>query len=282
MTFRIRAILILFGVMLFVMGFRELQLRGLAKSAPQLISCENLADDGPGGNAFVRLSDYMLCDFDFVYASEDEAGRKWTDAWVPVVPSDGAYAREVQQIRAEYGDNADFPSPQDFNVILWLPSAKSFKDVSEAASLDALQGMVINKVDPLDTDERRYLEETYPQVDIRQCWVLQLGRRPAGMATLAGLFGGGTILIGACLLWIWLAHRRRTYDPRAGREILYPTPRMPPQPNPYAVPEAGQQPSQPNPYATASAAQPSGHNPYAPAAPSQGARPRIRVPKERS
>ena len=274
--------------MLFVMGFRELQLRGMAKDAPQLISCEDLADDGPGDNAFVRLSDFMLCDFDFVYASEDTDGSKWTDAWVPIVPSDGVYAREVQQIRAEYGNNTDFPSPGDFNVILWLPSAKSYADVSAAASEAALQGMVINKVDPLSTDARRYLEETYPQVDIRDCWILQLDRRPAGLATLLGLFGGGTLLIGGCVLWIWLAHRRRTYDPRAGREILYPAPPrhaapgagQQPQGNPYA-PASGPQPAGHNPYAPAQQAQPGGHNPYAPAAPSQGSRPRVRVPKER-
>lgn len=272
--------------MLFVMGFRELQLRGMAGDAPQLISCEDLADDGPGDNAFVRLNDFMLCDFDFVYASESETGGKWTDAWVPIVPDDGAYAREVQQIRAEQGDNADFPSP-DFSVILWLPSARSYADVSAAAAESALQGMVINKVDPLGTDARRYLEETYPQVSIRDCWILQLDRRPAGLATLLGLFGGGTLLIGGCLLWIWIAHRRRTYDPRDGREILYPAPPMSRQPSPYApggqhaAPEGGQQAPQQNPYAPAQQAQPGGHNPYAPA-PSQGSRPRMRVPKERS
>ncbi|MHC4578098.1 MAG: hypothetical protein ACYTED_11890 [Planctomycetota bacterium] len=218
---RIRLFVFLLGIALIYLGFRAVQERGIAKQWSQELTCAQLAADGPGDNAHIELTEFMLCDFDFVFASE---GNEWTDAWVPIFPRNGAYHEEVQRIRDVEGEHAKVPGPTGFRVLVYFPSLKGRGDVQRAAGQQRLRGVVTNELDPLSDDEEAFLKKTYPSLDLDRVWIYQLDRRPPSLGQLGGLFGGGFLVLLAGGLWWYVSRRRQTYDPHPEPYRMAPPP----------------------------------------------------------
>ena len=63
------------------------------------------------------------------------------------------------------------------------------------ADQDTIQGMVVNEIASLGSDEKKYLRQAYPGIDFARCWILEAGREPAGSGKMFALFGGGAALL---------------------------------------------------------------------------------------
>ncbi len=197
---RFWAFFVVLGLSMICVGISEVQVRGKAATVPQRLTLRQLEERGPGGNAHVEISEGFLCEHDFVYASE---GGDFTDVWAPAVPRDSEYAQEVRD-----SDRGREPKPRDFRVLVYLPHAKARVDVKRAGDRDTWRGMVVNGIDDLTSEEREFLEKSYPQTDIGKCWVLELDRRPASPGALLVYFGGGTLMLGVIALLAWLRRQR--------------------------------------------------------------------------
>jgi hypothetical protein len=205
MAVRIKVALAVVGAMLVWFGLKEQRLRGVAQLAPGDVTCAKLAAEGPGSNAHVVLKEFLLCEFAYVYA--EEKGR-WTGAYVPAVPLNGPYHDRVAELIEEGTPSEQLPMPDDISVLVYLPAARSERDVAQAAQAESLQGMVINEIESLESGAKDMLRQSYPAVDFSRCWIVQVGRRPAGAGKLFGLFGGGGACFVALGLW-WLFSRMK-------------------------------------------------------------------------
>ncbi len=192
--FRILLGLIVLGLILIWTGYRESNLSAVAKDVPQSMSCADLAAKGPGDNAFIELSDFLLTTSSYVY--EEKKGR-WRKVWVPAVPLHGEYHNRLLAIVNDTTGTApdNIPLPQDIRVIVQDGDARNDNDVEELASRNVIRGMVINEIAGLDNDTRTLLTESYPHVDFEQCYVFEVGRTPSGSGGLIGYFGGGAALL---------------------------------------------------------------------------------------
>jgi hypothetical protein len=184
--------LVLGGMLLFA-GFREWQLGSASSAQPEDLTLEALIARGPDGNANVRVSDFVLGD-NYVYFT-DESGIYWTSILVPAMPK-------------TMGD-------QSSHVLIPKVIVKS-KHVANEDQLDALharvqlQGMVINRIEELGSEEKEILLKDYPGIDFTKCIILEEGRQPSDSAMLFLMGGGGLALLlggGGLLLY----NSSRTY-----------------------------------------------------------------------
>jgi len=197
---------IVIGGVLIYIGAQEAHLAAHAKEQPQQISLADLAAKGPGDNAHIILTDYLLCEFAFVYEEKD--GR-WQKVWIPAVPLDGEYHQKLKAMLDPDGKlKGEPPMPDDIRVIVKLPNARNNDDIGKVAEADTLQGVVVNSIESLGSKEKKILQDSYPRVDFGTCLIVEEGRRPASFAKRAGLLGGGIVLALVGIGWLLLSLRK--------------------------------------------------------------------------
>ena len=168
----------------------------IAKDEPQAITCADLRDKGPGDNAHIRLQDFLLCSFAYVY--EERSPGNWSKVWVPAVPIGGAYHQQLlTKIDAQGNLVGDLPMPTNVKVIVKSSDVTNVTELQQLADQETLQGMVVNLVDSLGGEEKKLLHESYPSVNFDDCYIVEIGRTPASAGKLMGFAGGGLALLTA-------------------------------------------------------------------------------------
>ena len=188
---RFKLILLILGGALIYFAFQEFKLSSATESTPQQITCSDLGQFGPGSNAYVEMTEFLLCDFSFVY--EEQVGQ-WSKIWVPAVPVNGEYHQKIMQLVESTSDTITtdmFPMPTDIKVIVKSEKIKNEAQLSQVSNQDTIRGVVVNKIEKLGSEERNILSSSYPGVDFRSVWILQERRQPAGIGKMFGLGAGG-------------------------------------------------------------------------------------------
>jgi hypothetical protein len=190
------------GASLAWFGVRELRLSGLAKAEPQTLTCRALQDQGPGDNAHVRMTDFLLLSDSFAVERKDADATSWDRAWIPAVPLDGEYAKRW----VEAPDDKKLPPPGDMRVLVQLRFG-SKGTLMLIGNQAAIQGMVINDVDSMGDDVAAILRKAYPGLDPHRCWVLEADRAPRGAGAAWWLILGGVALVVGAVGAGFLVHR---------------------------------------------------------------------------
>ena len=156
-------------------------------TTPEDLTLEALIARGPDGNPNVRVSDFMLGD-NFVYFTDD-SGYRWTSVLIPAVPKtmgeQSAHVLNPQGHRQEHARR------------------HRRRAGGRCAAARKMQGLVINRIEELGTEEKDMLLQDYPGMDFNKCLILEEGRQPSEFAKvflmsgggLALLFGGGWLLL---------------------------------------------------------------------------------------
>jgi hypothetical protein len=209
-----RFAVILLALVVAWMGVKEHTLSGVAKAEPKVVTCAQLEKEGPGDNAHLTLSDFLLTS-SFVYEAKKGSTSGWKRVWVPAVPLDGPYAREAM---AAYHANpdAEVPPPKDFRVVVAFDDVRDAKGLEAAGDRDTLTGVVVNVIEKIPSDTRRLLEQNYPGVPVDKCWILEVGRKPKRASTAYMMIAAGAA---GALFGVWLVvrgfQRRRAPTPDA-------------------------------------------------------------------
>lgn len=199
MLFRLLVGVMVIGGVLFFVGFQDWRLATKAHGTPQAISAAQLEGNGPGPNAHIRMSDFLMCEWSYVYeTSSRSANSPWKTVWVPVVPLDSPYAHSLSQLPP----GAEPPTPPNIRIIVKSKKCKTENEVHQIASLDSLDGMVINEIESLGGEEKKILSDSYPGIDFSRCYIVEADRKPAGADRVIGMMGGGgtLLLLGAAFL----------------------------------------------------------------------------------
>ena len=172
----------------------------------------------------MSITGAFVCEQSFVYKARKNNADSWEQVWVPAVPVDGEYVKSILELieaKGE-GDKLDhLPPPRDIRVLLKTTSVKNHADLdrfSKSALTGPITGVVTNKIESLGSKEKEILEQNYPGIDFSRCYLVDHERKPASMAKLAALIGGGALLtlIGAGWAFAgWRSSRpRRPWWPR--------------------------------------------------------------------
>jgi hypothetical protein len=198
MTRILLVIIVLGGAMVFA-GIQQMRLASVAKAEPQKISCAKLMASGPGDNAHVVLTDFIMVNSAFVTETGKSGGR-WKNVWVPVMPVDGEYRDQIASLIKSSGSlppNGVMPTPRDIRVIVNSSKVASESELGALADQDTIQGMVVNTVSSLGSKQKRILADSYPGVNFDNVLILEHGRTPWGAGKSLGCIAGGIALAGA-------------------------------------------------------------------------------------
>ncbi len=188
--------MIVLGGLMVYWGYQEMSLASKTDATPQTITCQALSDSGPGDNANVVMSDFLLCTMAYVYEGVGSSDSVYSTVWVPAVPLDGTYHRLLKSMLDEEGNIVgDLPMPTDLAVLVKTSKTPNDEALDRLAAADTLGGLVINEIASLDSEEKKLLSESYPGVDFDKVWILEHGRVPAGAGKMYGLMGGGLALL---------------------------------------------------------------------------------------
>lgn len=190
---RILIAMVIGGVALLFVGVQELRLTGIARPQAQTITCDALGKSGPGDNAHVVMTDFLLSPAGFVYEGGQEASEYKT-VWIPALPLEGEYQRQLAGLVDEAGQLPDtLPPPRDIRIIIKSSHLRSDDDIRNLPN--TIQGVVVNKVSKISGQELSLLRDSYPGIDFSTVWILDHNRMPASTAKTAALVGGGAALI---------------------------------------------------------------------------------------
>lgn len=233
MRFKLTVVMIVGGVVLAGFGVYEGLLALQSSAQPQFLTCQELIEDGPGGNRHVTMGDYLLCDWAFVYEVNEDVPDDWTNIWVPAVPLGGPFHQRLQAIfQADPNYEGELPTPKDYLIV----SSREIEDERQLIALaqaDVMQGMVVSGFSSLGSEEKRILTEQFPGIEVDGVQIFQHGRRPFSQALLVAMIGGGLVLVLAGgLIGAWpLISGRRASSPLPASQRADEAPEQPsPQP----------------------------------------------------
>lgn len=189
---RFKFVLLILGAVLAYFGYQEMVLAGVAKPEPQEISCKDLIANGYGDNAHVRISDFWLCDFAYVY---EEKGGDWENVWVPVMSLEDDYYKTLLATAAGGIVPENYPNPENISMVFKSSHIRSDAHLTTVGEADTLQGMIVNDVESLGSEERKILVDSYPKADFDKVLILEHRRKPSGSGAVFGMLGGGVALI---------------------------------------------------------------------------------------
>ena len=206
---RLKLLIVIGGIGLGVYGVQEWRLSSAAAKDPQTITCADLSAKGPGGNAHVAMTDFFPCVHSYVYESRSKNDTsKWSKVWLPVVPVDSEYARKfLETLEKDESALATLPPPTDIRVLVKSTHVRNEDEMGPLFAAPKLDGLIVNKIESIGSDERKILEESYPGIDFTRCYILDHDRKPASTLLVAGALGGGLALILGGVGWL-VAGRR--------------------------------------------------------------------------
>jgi hypothetical protein len=202
----------------------EFRLARMAKAVPQEMTVEKLLAEGPGDNAHVKLTDVFACNNAYLYEYK-ERQEGWSKVWVPLVARGGQYHLEfeaavekvINELAEEFAKTGeqpqakvieaieqraeDLPPPRDLRIILVSDRYRTEEDVGALDERNAFRGILVNEIESLNSDAQKLLSESYPQVDLNNCYILEEGRTLSGVGAQAGalLFGLLAFAIGVSM-----------------------------------------------------------------------------------
>ena len=200
---RLALVLIVLGGASIYFGVQEFMLAGIAKPEPQELTCKQLHDAGYGDNAHVSIDEFCTTDA-FVYTADSSNPSRFLSVFIPLMPTDSDYHLAYVNLEARFAAGEEITEADveaieklaDFAIILKTTQLRSQSDVMGFPTPgERLQGLIINRIESLQEEERKLLRSSYPQADFDKVLILEHGRKPAAGGMLAAYLGGGGLLV---------------------------------------------------------------------------------------
>lgn len=173
------------GVVGMFVCWREIELGRRYSETPQVMTCSDLGERGPGENVHVSLTAFRPCEQGYVYYDASLEGH-WESVYIPLCPA---------------GQGPE-PAPEDIRVIARLGDLAGENELWKRLSVPTESGIVVSNGSKLGGWDRRILADFYPGMQFDRCWVIDFDRRPPqkdfatyGMAfcVVIAVFGLGVV-----------------------------------------------------------------------------------------
>jgi hypothetical protein len=204
---RLKLALIVLGGVVAFWGFEESQLASLAKTEASETSLESLEKSGNLENAHLRIGEHVSAYYGLVYeysqskysTGEPSKSTSVTCAYYPIISPTNDFIVKLQEVLTKYPDgvpdNVPVPELKAFSVLV---KTKRFSTVGALPTgmdkVPSIQGLVINEIESLGSDEKRLIRESFPGVNLTNLYILEEGRKPSSAFKYLGMMVGGCVL----------------------------------------------------------------------------------------
>ena len=191
--------LMVLGGFLIFLGYKEMKLNAGAEDEPQVISAADLIANGPGENKHVRVTDLFMIE-KCVYESPDGEDDNYTRLWIPTFTAgepwiEGYLLESERAQQLGYFDESAVDIPPSFQILVYTNKINSRAEFDRFINRDVVQGMIINEISSITSENLRLLREEYPDLDPDNVLILEYERKPAGKGKVVGFFAGGLLLM---------------------------------------------------------------------------------------
>lgn len=177
--------LLVAGVVMAGMGFKEMTLANASSDVPETISLKQLIERGADGNPNLILTDFRLCR-NYVCEVKEGVDDSWTRFWVPIIPYEGAAGKMPEAVAAQ--------NPQ---AIIYSNNIRNEHDALTKLQGRTLRGMVTNRIESIESEGKKKLRENYPAVNFDRCLIFHEGREPKSSSTIMFLLTAGIVAAAA-------------------------------------------------------------------------------------
>ncbi len=163
--------------MLAYFGFNHFRLAGKVEQVPAQVTVTELCAGGVD-NAHVTISDFYPTP-DYV-AEENKTGQMKT-VWQPVV----------------CGDDYMNDNYSNVQLVLKTTSCRSQGELVRLLEQHTVTGVVVNEIEGLDSETKKLLRESYPNMDTDNVLIVDADRALPSKSAGLGMMVGGVGLTGA-------------------------------------------------------------------------------------
>jgi hypothetical protein len=203
LMFRIKLIIAVLGGIIVFWGVQEFRVSQGASAEPVAADLAALESGQEPPNLHMQLGPHLALYPALVYevtqskyASGDPGPTaKVNHCYYPIIsPNHPVVASEEPNAQLE-----------QFAVLVRSKRFKTIADIPDDSREEAsISGLVVNRVQSLDKEERKLILESFPSVNLDKVLLLEDGRRPASLAKSGGMIGGGLLLGLIGVAWMFL------------------------------------------------------------------------------
>ena len=200
------AVIVIGGVMAFF-GFQEYRVSSGAGDRPLDVELEEISAGSDMDNPYIKIGKHVCVNEEAVSQYEQDASgnsnasSKVDFTYIPLIPVDHPLYVAVKKFESGPPGitEKDIPALDSYSVLLHTTRYKTLGDldnVTDSLSEHAsVEGMVTNKIKSLTSEEKKYLGESFPGLDLDKLIILEEGRTPTSAGGSLGLMAGGALLI---------------------------------------------------------------------------------------
>lgn len=174
------------GVVSILFAYSSSDSRIKAFHLPQTMTARELIANGPGENAFVRITDFRVSSAIWVESEKTTYATRWHSAWIPIGPS------------GEFTNSS-------YRILLKTKFVNNDSQLDDLSQREAIEGTVINAAFEFSEKEKKSFGRAFPSraVDLEHAWIVDIDRRPLSKATilLNYLRGAGLLLVSVYFVW---------------------------------------------------------------------------------
>ena len=209
---RIKLAAVFGGLVLAYFGIQEFRVSHGGSSEPTSTELATIEKGSAPANNHVEIGPHYAIYGGSVYQytqgkydhSAPGSSTKVSYCYYPIISGEHPFIQAVmnEEEDPQFGDIAVIVKTHRFKTIGQIP-----EEIVEESSV---KGLVVNRIESLDKEERKLLHENFPQVDFEKVLIVEDGRRPASLLKSAGMVGGGALisLIGVALFFLGFGNRQ--------------------------------------------------------------------------
>ncbi|HHH76218.1 MAG TPA: hypothetical protein ENL03_04250, partial [Phycisphaerae bacterium] len=223
------------GVMVYF-GYTGYRVSQGTSSEPALIELADLeknmaANAGDLDNPYIRIGkhwgEFPLGIYEWEGRENEQvsAVSKVNHFYYPLTSYNHPYNKEWEKVNAKYGDkkipDSEVPRLKYFAVLVKTEQYSTVGAIpNEPRERATLDGLVINRIDSLDGDEKALIRSDFPNIDFDKVLILEEGRKPQSVTlSLVLMLGGIGLIIGRVVLGLKIKARGSN---KAARPIPQP------------------------------------------------------------
>jgi len=192
------------GAVLIYYGVREARLASGASKDPVSVELSALEKGGALTDTHIVVGKHLrlfpAAIFSYQGTGEPQPHHSVDYTYYPVISPEHPFLVELARLEQKFGDLDKLPDDQ------W-PELKSFRMLVKTTAFstvgmipgdivpgERVQGLVINSVDSLDSEERGLLLQSFPGMNLDNVIIVEMGRKPSSAAG-----AGALVLLGVLL-----------------------------------------------------------------------------------
>lgn len=202
------------GLWIIALGWQEWRIAQAARTMPSEVSLADLQRREANGveavseNAHVRfgpcLALYQSAMYSYrqslLYGGGGGPSTELKDVFVPIVPVEDPRVEALSDPLSPQARRGMTLAHLKHRVLLKTRRVTRIGDIpKEEQRIDMVQGIIVNDVRALDSNERGLLELNARHMNPAEIIIIEEGRRPLGMTVVWGILGAGALsfLMGA-------------------------------------------------------------------------------------